>query len=247
VIYKTVAEQLFGQEEALGKKIYIGKVEFEVSGVKVPEEQASIFGGSEMNSMVIIPITMAQEISQSKVIHRIGIEVKDTERVEEVKSKVKQAILGIHQGEEDFSVMTQKELLNIFDQIINLLTTALTGIAAISLIVGGIGIMNIMLVSVTERTKEIGLRKAIGASNANILFQFMIEALIISLLGGLVGVGLAFLGSLVLSAKLDLPAVININSVLLALLFAGGVGIIFGVAPAIRASRLNPIDALRYE
>jgi len=247
VIYKSVADQLFGQEQAIGKKIMIGKEEFEVIGLKQPQEQASIFGSNEMGNMVIIPLGLAWDIFESKQISRIGVEVADSQKTEEVQVKVKEAILKNHQGDEDFSVLTQKELLSIFDQIINLLTTALTSIAAISLIVGGIGIMNIMLVSVTERTKEIGLRKAIGASGGNILFQFLIEALIISLLGGLIGVGLAFLGSLILSAKLDLPAVINLQSVLLALIFAGGVGIIFGVAPAIRASRLNPIDALRYE
>ena len=150
--------------------------------------------------------------------------------------------------EDDFSVINQADILDIFGSITSVLTTFLGGIAAISLLVGGIGIMNIMLVSVTERTREIGLRKAVGAKRRDILLQFLVEAMVLSLIGGIIGMILGFAGAqLLASLAKDLNAVISWDSVLLATGFSALVGLFFGIYPALRAAQLHPIDALRYE
>ncbi len=152
------------------------------------------------------------------------------------------------QDEDDFTVINQQDLLSIFGQITGVLTIFLGAIAGISLLVGGIGIMNIMLVSVTERTREIGLRKAVGAKRRDILVQFLIESVVLSLLGGLLGIALGASGALGISSlQNDLIAVVTPQSILLATGFSAAVGLFFGIYPATRASRLNPIDALRYE
>ncbi len=153
------------------------------------------------------------------------------------------------QDEDDFSVINQQDLLAIFGQITGVLTLFLGAIAGISLLVGGIGIMNIMLVSVTERTREIGLRKAVGAKRRDILMQFLIESVVLSLIGGLLGIALGALRRLgdLAACKSDLTAVVTPQSILLATGFSAAVGLFFGIYPATRASRLNPIEALRYE
>jgi putative ABC transport system permease protein len=153
-----------------------------------------------------------------------------------------------YQDEDDFTVINQQDLLSIFGQITNVLTIFLGAIAGISLLVGGIGIMNIMLVSVTERTREIGLRKAVGAKRRDILLQFLIESVVLALIGGLLGIALGTSGAIGISRlQSDLVAVVTPQSVLLATGFSAAVGLFFGIYPATRASRLNPIDALRYE
>ena len=150
--------------------------------------------------------------------------------------------------EDDFSVVSQADILSVFGQITGVLTTFLGAIAGISLLVGGIGIMNIMLVSVTERTREIGLRKAVGAKRRDILWQFLLEAMTLSLIGGIIGVAIGALGAEVISALIeDFRAVLSPQAVLLATTFSAAVGLFFGIYPARRASLLNPIDALRYE
>jgi putative ABC transport system permease protein len=150
--------------------------------------------------------------------------------------------------EDDFSIISQADIINVFGEITGVLTIFLGAIAGISLLVGGIGIMNIMLVSVTERTREIGLRKAVGARRQDILWQFLLEAMTLSVVGGVVGIGLGAVGATVISQLVDgFSAVITAQSVLLATSFSAAVGLVFGVYPARRASLLNPIDALRYE
>ena len=149
---------------------------------------------------------------------------------------------------DDFSIISQSDLISIFGQITDVLTIFLGAIAGISLLVGGIGIMNIMLVSVTERTREIGLRKAIGARDRDILWQFLLEAVTLSLVGGLIGIGLGWLGAQLISTLVeDFSAIVTAESVLLATTFSAAVGLFFGIYPARRAAHLNPIDALRYE
>jgi len=236
--------------EVVGTKIYIGKEEFEVVGTveSDSEEESGVFGGGqELSNIVIVPLTAAHEIMDSDSINQIAVTIEEADKVDAVKEEIRLALLEAHEGVEDFSMMTQEELLSMFDQILGVLTTMLGGIAAISLLVGGIGVMNIMLVSVTERTKEIGLRKAIGASGADILVQFLVEAIFLTFLGGAIGIGLAYTGGLIMDAQWGLAAVITIQSILLAFSFTTLIGIFFGVAPAIRAARLDPIDALKYE
>jgi len=254
VVLSGVLDQLYpnvSASEAIGRNIYIGKEEFEIVGtVESEEEEASgIFGGSSqgMSNIVIIPLTVAHEITDSDDINQIAVTVEDADKVDAVKEDIRLALLETHEGVEDFSMLTQDELLDMFDQILGVLTTMLGGIAAISLLVGGIGVMNIMLVSVTERTREIGLRKAIGASGFDVLVQFLVEAVFLTFLGGAIGIGLAFVGSVIMDTQFGFAPVLTIQSILIAFAFCVFIGIFFGVAPAIRAARLNPIDALKYE
>ena len=174
----------------------------------------------------------------------IFIEVSDDKSVTEAKKDAEKILLR-RLKDDEFSVVEQTQLLETINQFLGVITAALGGIASISLLVGGIGIMNIMLVSVTERTREIGLRKAIGATPNAILIQFLIEAVILSLVGGGIGIALGALGSLALNQFIQ--TAVSFWSVALAFGFSALVGVVFGVAPAIRAARLNPIDALRYE
>jgi putative ABC transport system permease protein len=202
------------------------------------------FGGPDFDSYIFTPLNTGFSLIGNKNIQSIQLSVKDSSKVSSVKEVIKSTMLNRYE-EDDFSVFDQTELLSSIDSILNTLTIALSGIAAISLIVGGIGIMNIMLVTVTERTREIGLRKAIGAYPRAILIQFLIEAIILSSIGGGVGIILGSLGTMVINNFF--PAKITPESILLAFGVSSFVGIIFGVAPARRASKLSPIEALRYE
>jgi len=254
VVLSGALEQLYPDESAsgvVGRNIYIGKEEFEIVGTVESdgEEATGIFSGSSqgMSDIVIIPLTVAHEITDSDDINQIAVTVEDADKVDAVKEDIRLALLEVHEGVEDFSMLTQDELLDMFDQILGVLTTMLGGIAAISLLVGGIGVMNIMLVSVTERTREIGLRKAIGASGSDVLIQFLVEAVFLTFLGGAVGIGLAYIGSFIMDTQFGFAPVLTIQSILIAFAFCVFIGIFFGVAPAIRAARLDPIDALKYE
>ncbi|MDP2684716.1 MAG: ABC transporter permease [bacterium] len=234
-------------EEVIGETIYIGKVEFEVIGAQEPVENESLLQDPTMTNMAIIPLTAVETLTDSTNISQFAVTVDDPEKVEEVQENIRLALLESHEGVEDFSITNSEELLDMFDQILGVLTSMLGGIAAISLLVGGIGVMNIMLVSVTERTKEIGLRKAIGASGLDILIQFLVEAIFLTFLGGAIGILLAYIGSVIMDKQFGFAPSITIQSVLMAFAFTAVIGMIFGVAPAVRAARLNPIDALKYE
>lgn len=234
-------------EDILGETIAIGTEEYEVVGVAPVEDEASIFGSTNpFSSFIALPYTTAEANYENTQIFRIIGKASDPDAMDSVTAAIDARLIELH-GSKDFSVFTQEDLLAIIDNILSLLTNAIVGIGAISLLVGGIGIMNIMLVSVTERTKEIGLRKAIGASNSDILIQFLLEALILGILGGVFGLGITSLASFIADQTVGIPILMNGTSVLLAVGFSVLVGVTFGVAPAIRASRLNPIDALRYE
>ena len=247
VIFGAVKKSLYGEEDPIGQSILIGKETFEVIGWREARETGSIISGPEYSQAVLIPLTTAQEISDSNEIHRIIITIGDSNFVTSEKQAIEEMLLKNHDGVKDFSVLTQDDFLKLIDSILGILTNMLAGIAAISLIVGGIGIMNIMLVSVTERTREIGLRKAVGASSGNILAQFLIESIIISFFGGAVGLTLAWVASFILNAQVGIAPVIDLQSIPLAVGFSVAVGTFFGVAPAVRAARMQPINALRYE
>lgn len=195
VIGKTLAKDLFQTQNPIDKKILISKKAFEVVGVLEPQGNV---GGVDVDNQVIIPLNSAKKLTGSNQLNSILIRTTSTETIEPAKQKIDK-ILKKSLSEDDFTILTQEQLLSSILQIISVLTAALGGIAAISLLVGGIGISNIMLVSVTERTREIGLRKAVGARERDILNQFLTEAVILSLTGGAIGILLGYLGSLLLS------------------------------------------------
>ncbi len=243
IIGQNVREKLFGDVSPLGKKILLGDSRYEVIGVT--EEKGGGLGVS-MDDIVFIPITAAQSQFNQESVQDIMVEASDKETIPEVKKTVERFYLKDRKLKEDeFSVVDQASLLSTINSIIGVLTAALGGIAAISLLVGGIGIMNIMLVSVTERTREIGLRKAVGAKSQDILFQFLAEAVTLCLVGGLIGILIGICGSFL--AEKFIPTTVPLWAVLLAFGFSSAVGLIFGVAPAAKAAKLDPIDALRYE
>jgi putative ABC transport system permease protein len=244
-IGKTVANDLFGERDPLGEKILVNNEEFEIVGVIETRSLSNV--GIDANSMVVIPISVASEMFDTDRLHRIIMQVEDQEKISEIQQQVEDLILERHGGVEDFSVLTQEDILSTLDQVLSLMTALLSGIAAISLVVGGIGIMNIMLVSVTERTREIGIRKAMGATAGNILIQFLTEAAVISLFGGAIGVAMAFLASQTISKFSPIAPEISTFAIVLAFGISVGIGIVFGVAPAIKAARKDPIEALRYE
>lgn len=241
IIGKKVEEDLFGANDPLGEKIILGEERYKVIGVF---SKKGAFAGVDLDNQITIPITAAQKQFGIENLNLIYVQAKTTEIVPATISEIEK-ILGKRLKEDEFTVMDPKEILSTMGSILSVLTLALSGIAAISLLVGGIGIMNIMLVSVTQRTSEIGLRKAVGATPAAILSQFLIEAVILSAGGGIIGILLGILGSFALHQIV--PAALSLWSILLAFGVSTVVGIIFGVAPALRAAKLNPIDALRWE
>ncbi len=241
ILGSKIAEDLFPNSSALNKKIIINSRDFKVIGIA--DKKGSLGGGGDDN-YIYAPSKTVSSMSGNDNIQEIVIKANNKDEVESIKNRAKKVMLKRYK-DDSFSVFDSSQLLSSINSIIGILTIGLSGIAAISLVVGGVGIMNIMLVSVTERTKEIGLRKAIGASPNAILIQFLIEAVILSCLGGLVGILLGFLGTLAIN--IVFPAKLTITSVILAFGVSSAVGIVFGVAPARKASKLSPIEALRYE
>jgi len=247
VISKKAKEALFPDEDPIGKEITIAEKQFTVIGtLKEKEVKSSSQFQSGFDDIIFTPIETIWEVTGQKNILRIMSQAVNAESVSTLKSHIKDALMA-KRSVKDFSVLTQDDIVGVFDSVFGMLSKAILGITAISLIVGGIGIMNIMLVSVTERTREIGLRKAVGATGFVILVQFLTEAIVLSLFGGIVGYALSTLGGQIASQYLGFDIPITVRSIMLAFGVSIGVGVVFGVAPAIRAARKHPIDALRYE
>lgn len=244
VLGADTKQNLFGDSEALGKEIGIRGQKFTVVGVIKKSDAGSGFGASS-DDIVYIPINTANQITNSNQIFRILVQVNDPKNISSTQNAIKEELKTNHAGQEDFSVLTQEDLLSTFNTILDLLTAFVVAIASISLLVGGIGIMNIMLVTVSERTREIGIRKAIGATSGNILSQFLIEAVILSVMGGLLGLGLSYIAGLIVKKFAGITPVFSLKALVLALGVSLFVGVVFGVAPAIKAARKRPIQALK--
>lgn len=249
VIGPAVAEQLFKENVPMGKSFTLRDQSFVVRGIFDEFPDSSPFTlDVDYSNTIFIPYDVGRELMSGTLsIQQVLAKPKNPAEVQAVASQVRSDLLKAHAQQEDFAVLTQAETLLVASSILNLLTSTIAAIAAISLFVGGIGIMNIMFVSVTERTGEIGIRKAVGATNSQILSQFLTEAAILGLAGGVGGVLVSLLVNFILRVTTNLQPVITMDMVVIAISVAWLVGIIFGVTPALRAARKDPIDALRYE
>jgi putative ABC transport system permease protein len=250
---KTVVDNLFGGIDPIGQIIRIKMVPFTVIGVLASKGQST--QGQDQDDTIIVPLTTAQKklfgMQFPGMVRLIMVQATAPEVMKDAESQINDLLRQRHhiqpKQDNDFSVRNLTEIMSTQEQSANVMRYLLGAIASISLIVGGIGIMNIMLVSVTERTREIGIRMAVGAKSWDILFQFLIEALILSILGGILGIGIGMIGTFIVSSFTQWPTLISPFAILLAFSFSGLVGVFFGFYPARKASLLNPIEALRYE
>ncbi len=241
VIGYTIYTKYFKNQNPIGQKVFVGNEKYTIVGVA---EKSGVSLGVDHDNVVYIPLEAVHAQFGVDRLTEIVVDANSRELLPFVKKQIN-TVLSKDLTQDEFSIQTGETLLDTVSKITNMLSLALGGIAAISLLVGGIGVANIMLVSVTERTKEIGLRKALGAKRSDILKQFLLEAVMLSLTGGIVGIILGMLASVIIA--MILVSSVTLWSVLLAFCFSVAVGIVFGMAPAVRASKLSPIDALRYE
>jgi putative ABC transport system permease protein len=250
IIGQTVRHKLFGGQEALGQHIRLHKLTCEIVGIMQPKGQNAM--GMDQDDMVVLPLrTMQRRITGNQDVSLLQISVRPGTATEKAQKDITALMrerrhLGAS-DDDNFNVMDMKEIAQMLTGTTKLLTTLLSAVAAVSLLVGGIGIMNIMLVSVTERTREIGVRLAIGALEREVLLQFLLEAMVLSSFGGLIGIALATFISLILTAGMQVPYIFNPGINLLSFLFSAAIGVFFGYFPARRAAMLDPIDALRHE
>jgi putative ABC transport system permease protein len=255
VLGPTTADTLFQGEDPIGKTIRVNRLAFRVVGVTTPKGG---LGFNNPDDAIYVPISVAQTklfgARQANVagksVTTIYVQVSDKDQMTNAQDDITNLLRERHHlttADNDFSVINQADLLNTLSGVVTILTLFLGSIAGISLLVGGIGIMNIMLVSVTERTREIGIRKAVGAQQGDILRQFLIEAVTLSVIGGIVGILLGVLAATLISLSGTLTSVVTPGAAILAVGFSVAVGIFFGIYPARRAARLDPIEALRYE
>ena len=242
VIGSNVRDTLFPGQDPLGAQMDINGQSFRVIGLL--EKKGGGIGGSQDN-FVSIPITTAQQLLGTRDITELLVRVDDQKTIDAAKIRTEIALRPRYTDQ--FTVFTQAQTLSLLGTILGTLTAMLAGLASISLLVGGIGIMNIMLVSVTERTREIGIRKALGATKLNIVFQFLIEAVVLCLLGGMLGFGVGAGGAMIFTKTMGWNTEVGLSSVVIAFGFSAFVGVVFGVYPARRAAGLDPIVALRYE
>jgi putative ABC transport system permease protein len=250
VIGKTVADELFPSQDPIGATIRIGSLPVKITGVLAPRGQNSM--GQDQDDVVLLPVTtVMRRMSGSRFIDQIMISTASMDIIPQVEAEVEAVLRASHRlsptDENDFTIRNQSEMMERATETARVMTALLGAIAGVSLVVGGIGIMNIMLVSVTERTREIGIRMAVGARESDILLQFLIESVVLGIMGGAIGAGLSFLLIWLTSEFIGLAAVIDFATVFMSLGFSAAVGVFFGFYPARKAARLNPIEALRFE
>lgn len=245
VLGANTAQNLFGFENPVGKDVQVNGSSFKIVGVLASKGGSM---GQSGDDVIIMPLSTAQRIVKNTSIQTVYVQVSSEEKLNTVMAQIQNKLAVMFSNKQDnYSVFNQKDLVDTMSSVTGTMTMMLGGIACISLLVGGIGIMNIMLVSVSERTKEIGIRKAIGAKRRDILLQFLIEAVVLSSLGGLMGMGIGLLVAKVISMAAGMTIAYSLPVTLLAFLFSLLVGVGFGVFPANKASKLHPIQALRYE
>ena len=255
VIGQTVAENLFPGQNPIGRSLRINRVPFQVVGLLAEKGQTTF--GMDQDDTVMVPLTSAKQriLGHTRLsgdrVRTITVKVTDGEWMSKVEQDVREVLRMRHRldidDNDDFSIRNLAQILETSMQTTRIMTLLLSAVASVSLFVGGIGIMNIMLVSVTERTREIGLRMAVGARQRDIQMQFLIESVVLSLIGGLVGILLGSTLSAAVASFAGWPVVLPLNAIFLAFGFAAAIGVGFGFFPALRAARLNPIEALRYE
>ena len=250
VIGATVAENLFGTENPVGKKIRVNNQPFRVIGLLESKGQSSM--GQDQDDVVIIPLTTAQErVLGITYVNAINVQVSDAKYMDQVQEDIETLLRQRHKitagKEDDFHVRNLTSLMETMTQTTTMITLLLGSVAGISLIVGGIGIMNIMMVSVTERTREIGIRKALGATFNNIMMQFLIESVVIGVIGGIIGIFIGCGLSMAIASVGGFTTVITWAPIVVSFTFSVGIGLLFGILPARKAARLDPIEALRYE
>jgi putative ABC transport system permease protein len=244
VLGPEIAKKLFGNEEiALGQKVRIEEQTFRIIGV-LESKGGGGLGGPNFDMFVYVPYKTIFNITGKKNFNTFSLKTESEEKVELLKQEIKEIMLKRY-NEDDFSVADSREIISTVQAIFSVLNMVLVGIGAVSLIVGGIGIMNIMYVSVTERTREVGIRRALGAFKKDILYQFLLEAVFLSLIGGIIGIIVSY--GIVFFVKYFFPAEITITSMLLAISVSSVIGVFFGVFPAKKAADLSPIEAIRYE
>jgi macrolide transport system ATP-binding/permease protein len=250
VIGYTVLRELFGDRNPIGEYIKINKINFQVIGI-LPEKGSN--GWRDQDDLIVIPLfTAMHRLLGKEYVDSIDIEIANAKSIDSAQDQITDLMNEKHRvplanRDDAFSIMNMADIQAAVSESSKTMSLLLASIAAISLLVGGIGIMNIMLVSVTERTKEIGLRKAIGAMRSDILLQFLAESVVVSVVGGLAGILLGWLITLAIASLSGWATSISAESVLLAFFFSAFIGMVFGIYPARKASRLNPIEALRYE
>lgn len=249
VVGPTTAENLFGLTSPLNKVIRVNGINFKIIGVTASKGST---GFMDQDDVIFVPVTTAMKrLTGEDALRSISVQGRDRDSMDEASSQIETLLRKRHKigpmSKSDFMIRNQAEFQETAEQTSQTFTMLLAGIAAVSLLVGGIGIMNIMLVSVTERTREIGIRKAVGARRRDILLQFLIESVVLSLVGGIIGIVFGIGSAVVISHTGGWPVSISIASVIMAFVFAAAVGIFFGIYPARKASCLRPIDALRYE
>lgn len=248
VVGSTVARQLFNDSAPIGRSLTFRGQTLIVKGVFTEFDEIPLNFGANYNNAIFIPYVTGKSINQgSAQVFQILAKPADAKKVDEAQASIEQNLIKVNESSSDYTVLKQKDTLAIANNVLRVMTGLVATIAAISIIVGGIGVMNVMIVSVTERTREIGIRKAVGATDKQILGQFISEAVVLSVLGGFIGLFVSVLVNFTIRIFTEMQPIITFQVCLLALFISLCVGVFFGVIPAINASKKNPIDALRNE